>query len=377
MKKLLPLLLILLFTAACTTPTATPAPAEPPTASAPPVSLPVVEAPQLVQSYFVDAHNGWGITETKIVCTEDGGVTWYNVTPAGVEQINYAPFVFVDAQAAAFLIANADYATGTLYRTTDGGVSWAAHNVPFAYASLQFLDVQNGFALAALGAGAGSEAVALFKTTDGGANWSRVFINDPTVSDSSDSLPLGGQKSGFTFLNESRGWVGGSIPMDNVIYLYETQDGGVTWNLARNIALPAGYEGAQTGNSAPQFFSATEGILVASMVVPSQDGMITIVYRTRDGGQTWTPGTAIPRARPVDFHTASEGVAWVGGQFYVTRDAGQSWGAVQPNEDFADALVSLQFVDSLNGWAMVSRDGVHTSLYKTADGGATWSALIP
>lgn len=380
MKKVLPLLMLLFFTVACR---ASPAPAEPltltpepPTATVPPIQLPLVESPQMIQFHFVNENDGWGLTETKVVRTEDGGVTWYDATPPTLSEVNYAPFSFLDAQTASVLIASADYVSGTLYRTDDGGADWAAYNVPFAYASLQFLDSHNGFALAALGAGAGSEAVALFKTSDGGANWSRVFTNDPAVSESSNSLPLGGQKTGFTFLNEARGWVGGSMPVDNFIYLYETQDGGVTWSEV-DLALPAGYETAQTGNDAPQFFSATEGILVVHLVTPSDPGVLTIVYRTTDGGGTWSPGQVIKRGRPTSFHSFSEGVAWGDGPFYSTRDSGQTWFVATPSEDFTDALTTFQFASSLVGWVLVSHDGLDTSLYKTTDGGATWSLLIP
>lgn len=372
MKKLL-LLLTLLLTA-CTAivpqpPTPTPAP---PTE----ISLAIFDAPQLSQFYFVDENNGWGITKNNVVRTDDGGVTWYNATPLNVSGIGYAPFHFIDTQTAYLLTPNADYTAGTLYRTTDGGATWIPVAVPFAFASLQFLDEHTGFALAALGAGAGSEAVALFKTGDGGMNWTRVFINDPTVDGYSNSLPLGGMKTGFAFLNASRGWVGGSVPVDDYIYLYATQDGGATW-IETNLALPDGYEAAQTGNEGPQFFSDTKGILIINLVAPSDPGIFTIVYHTTDGGINWIPGGPIPRGRPTGFFSFNDGIAWVDGQFYVTRDAGQTWGALIPNEDFTDRLVSFQFVNTLVGFVLTNPSGDDPALYKTTDGGATWTLLIP
>jgi len=340
------------------------------------VSLPLVESPQLTQFHFNNENDGWGATESQIVRTNDGGVTWYDAAPNVAAQFGYVPFVFFDTQTAWILVSADDYTTGTLYHTLDGGSTWNSNSVPFAYASLQFLDASNGFALASLGAGAGSEAVALFKTTDGGVNWTRAFINDPNEAAANNSLPLGGQKYGFTFLDSSRGWVGGAVPVDNYIYLYRTRDGGATWSEVP-LALPAGYESAQTGNYGPQFFSATEGLLVVNLVMPSDPGLVTVVYRTRDSGETWTPGQVIKRGRPADFHSASDGVAWGGGPFYVTRDAGQTWGAVTPSEDFSASLGSFQFVSPLVGWALTTNEALDPSLYKTTDGGATWMLLIP
>jgi photosystem II stability/assembly factor-like uncharacterized protein len=348
----------------------TPRPASSPDAPTPipQISLPLVESPNLWSFYFMDESLGWGTTETKIVRTNDGGVTWYDATPPGLDFVGYSPFVFLDAQTAWVLNDS-----GTLYHTANGGSSWTWNPVPFSYASLQFLDASNGFAMADLGAGAGSQGVAIYKTNDGGAAWQAVFQHEPGVD---KSLPLGGQKYGFTFLNVSRGWIGGSVPVDNYIYLYATQDGGATWDEI-NLLPPAGYESAQTGNYAPIFFSATDGILPVNMVLPADPGIATVFFVTRDGGQTWTPGQAIPNGRPASLYSANDIVAWGGGSFYVSHDGGQTWGSVTPDMDFNDLLSDFQFVTADTGWALTSHDGTDTSLYRTSDGGATWALLIP
>jgi photosystem II stability/assembly factor-like uncharacterized protein len=354
MKKLF-VLTICLFLAACAgKPVATePVPTEALAPTQEIINLPLVDSPQLTQIHFFNETDGWGVTESQVVRTNDGGVTWFNATPAVSVQFGYA-----------------------LYHTTDGGTTWDSGAVPFAYANLQFLDSNNGFALAALGAGAGSEAVALYQTSDAGTNWTRVFINDPTEPGANDSLPLGGQKYGFTFLDSSRGWVGGSVPVDNYIYLYRTTDGGITWSEV-GLALPTSNESVQTGTSGPQFFSATDGILIVNLVMSSAPGLATVIYRTSDGGETWTPGQVIPSGRPANFSTFLDGVAWGGGQFYRTNDAGQSWTAFTPGEDFTAMLGSFQFVSPLVGWVLTTNEASDPSLYGTTDGGTTWTLLIP
>jgi len=101
------------------------------------------------------------------------------------------------------------------------------------------------------------------------------------------------------------------------------------------------------------------------------------VYRTSDSGEIWTPGQVVPSGRPTNFSTFLDGVAWGGGQFYRTGDAGQSWTAFMPGEDFTALLGSFQFVSPVTGWVLTTNEASDPSLYKTTDGGATWILLIP
>jgi photosystem II stability/assembly factor-like uncharacterized protein len=374
MKKLS--ILLILFLTACSGAFPTPLSIATQQQDAAPITLPLVDAPQLTRFHFVDEVNGWGATETQVVRTDDGGVTWHNATPAALSQFGYAPSFFLDARSAWLLVPDADYINGSLVRTSDGGVTWNISAVPFAYGNLQFIDPQNGFALASLGAGAGSQPVAVYRTSDAGANWTRVYTNSPDDPAANDSLPLSGQKYGITFIDASRGWIGGNAPIDNFIYLYRTRDGGETWSEA-SLALPAEYQSAQTGNAAPQFFSQTDGILVVNLILPADPGFVTIVFRTTDGGETWTPGAAVPSGRPASFSSFNDGVAWGGAQFHATRDAGQTWAPVTPNVDFVASLGSIQFASSVIGWALTVNEASDPSLYKTTDGGASWTIIIP
>ncbi|MEW5938224.1 MAG: hypothetical protein AB1750_01065 [Chloroflexota bacterium] len=376
MKKLTALFTVLvLFALAACTSTPTPPPLIPPTFTpTPPGPIPI-EAPQLTQFHFFNEREGWGATQTLIVRTTDGGRTWTNATPPFEAQYGYAPFVFLDAQTAWALLPISYFESGALYQTTDGGLSWRSYPTPFAVASLQILDDGTAFALASLGAGAGSQAVAFFQSVDNGQTWKSVFVNDPNAVDATNSLPLGGSKGGFAFTDALNGWVGGSVPVDGEIFLYRSQDGGVTWS-EFNLALPLGYASAQTGNDGPIFFSPAEGLLPVHFVMPTQPGGLSVFYRTSDGGATWTPGQVINDGRIFHFRSARDGVAFSEGQFFFTSDAGATWGAVQPAMDFTDILDSIQFISATTGWALVNETGADPALYFTTDGGVNWTLLV-
>lgn len=59
------------------------------------IDAPIIEAPALVTFQFLSELDGWGVTETQIVRTNDGAITWYNVTPPTVTETGYSVETFV------------------------------------------------------------------------------------------------------------------------------------------------------------------------------------------------------------------------------------------------------------------------------------------
>src|SRR5262249_14200908 len=149
----------------------------PDTPTPPPINAPVVESPALVNVQFLNELDGWGVTETQIVRTNDGGTTWYDVTPHDLAEKGSAPAAFILDQDHAWIqqldFNNYPY-NGLLYRTADGGLTWTIASTPFSEGTLLFIDVKNGWMLANFGVGAGSNAIAVFQTTDGGTTWTQT-----------------------------------------------------------------------------------------------------------------------------------------------------------------------------------------------------------
>ena len=350
----------------------------PDTPAPPEINTQLVESPAFVDIRFFNELDGWGVTETYIVRTNDGGITWYDVTPPDLEEIGSTVQTFILDKDHAW-VQKPDFNNfpnnGLLYHTADGGLTWSISSTPFSGGDLSFIDAGNGWMLADLGVGAGSNAVAVFQTDDSGETWTRTYTNDPNDPEAADSLPLGGLKSDLVPINMQTAWVGGVIYSPGTAYLFRTDDGGQTWAPV-SLELPAGAEEFELGIDRDQlhFVSASDGYLIVRM---SGDSTQTAVYVTSDGGDTWTlMPTLIPNAGQSDFLSAEEGIIYNGEQFYVTRDAARTWATVTPDIVFGDSFALMDFVNPDSGW-VVSVVEDHHSLYRTHDGGRTWLPVIP
>ncbi|MBT3338866.1 MAG: hypothetical protein HN855_08845 [Anaerolineae bacterium] len=329
-------------------------------------ALEIVPAPILTQIKMLDAQNGWGQADGMVLRTEDGGTTWLDVTPAdSFNNPAYSKSFFLDAKIGWVLLEDLDSPTvGTIFRTTDGGISWRWRNTPFGRSDFGFLDAETGYALTGLGAGAGSMGVAIWETKNGGGDWDRTFLHEPGFE---FTLPFNGIKNGISYRDPLSGWVTGSIPKDGVIWFYRTRDGGFSWE-EQPLDMPLGYESAQTSTNAPRVFDG--GVILLPIYLLGEESAM-VFYRSTDNGETWTATLPVPTYGKYAIASSNEIIAWDGGTtLYASQDGGETWSFHATNWQPNDLLRALDFVSATEGWAL-SEDG----LYRTIDGGKTWESL--
>lgn len=358
----------------------TPYPARAPTtqaASDTPTAAAPAPIPLFTIQMFPDGQ-GWAANwnQTALYHTADSGLNWADVSPADAVSGASGGFssFFLDGNTAWLSLPL--FENSSLLHTSNAGATWSSVSLEFPAGNPQFLDSQNGFLLSRLGAAAGSEFVAVYQSADGGLSWEQRFSHEAGAEE--PSLPSGGQKSGFVFPDLINGWVSGSEPVNDFIYLFRSTDSGVNW-LLQVVSPPDDTIGAMFESLPPVFFGASEAVLPLRAYLPAGDTR-TMFYRSSDGGETWTLlASALPPATRFVF--ADRENWWLLGEstLFRTRDGGLSW------EDLSAALpagfspLNLDFTDANSGWMLVSPAGDLSQesnfLYRSSDGGASWELL--
>jgi photosystem II stability/assembly factor-like uncharacterized protein len=366
----------------------TPAPTATATIPAPPTTVTTTPTPysgpyQPINGLWMsNATTGWARTATQLILhTADGGKSWQDVTPPyPIGNILVGPsFTSLNGTIAWVAVSQKQLQDGTVpslvYYTSDGGHSWHDSSLPssdLGVSQVQFVNAQDGWVLSSFGGGAaGSQAIDLFRTTDGGLTWSTVA----RAGSSPNNLPAVGQKTGMGWASATTGWITGSIAAaQNTVYLYRTQDGGVTWHL-QSLPLPSIQ--AIVTTQPPVFFSAADGVLPVSFF--NGQGTSFDVYATHDGGATWSRSTLLTATvNAWDFLTMQQG--WVvganGTTLYETSDGGLHWTTITPSANLQH-ISQLNFVSAQEGWAINTAAPNAPVLLKTLNGGQTWVQVSP
>jgi len=328
-----------------------------------------------------------GTNGTGVHKSTDGGVTW---TPLGASAIDgFVPAVAVNPHDAKTIFAGTD---NGLFVSTDAGASWTKWSgVVRAFA----FDPRTAGVVYAVGDW-------VYKSTDGGANWTK-FSEAPNGYDLSvavDSVTAGTVYVGnyygvrtsadggasFGAVSMPREWGIRALAADpataGTVYagtngggLFKSADAGASWT-ASSTGLAGGISALVVDSRNARTLLMSSGTsLYCGVELWGAGG--NGVYRSTDGGTTWSPSTAGLAATGVTALAADPNnpdVVYAGvnggtGGVYKSTDAGLTWISVSSGSPIVTLLVDR----AASGTVYAGSYG--GGIFKTTDGGAHWAAI--
>jgi photosystem II stability/assembly factor-like uncharacterized protein len=345
------------------------------------------------------------------VISDDAGQTWRAYNPNGGTPDCYSGLEVVSATEV-WCLGYAYDTPSPLRRTTNAGTSWSmvalpalepevsrySYSLSAASGKVALLTNESGYI-------SGSNYVSrqrLYVSSNGGASWQRLELtpaDDPYSSpyesvEFQDSLH-GILRCGYSSTcspritdDGGRTWVNVSKPpaepYAQPYYLRRFGDDLLAASSEQGVLLVSEDQGASwqdvgvagTGDplGAVWFFNSLEGVTVSQ-------GYGAAVRHTVDGGKTWTVRSFSGYARVVGIQFLPDAsMGWMvseAGDVYRSTDKGKTWLLVLDpfGQVEAPSAQGFYFQDASNGWLVASYGASGLTLYRTTDGGGTWSAV--
>jgi hypothetical protein len=280
---------------------------------------------------------------------------------------------------------------GGVFKTTDGAASWNAVNTGLPdslFINAMAVDPQNPNTLYVAG------STGVFRSTDGAASWTRAgnlsnvgslaidplnarnvyAVNDGGILKSTDSggswsvVSIDGTAADpFRWLVVAQGAGGTSTVYagGNARGVFKSPDGGLTWTLGTSGLFASSVDSLAIDPQNPQTVYA--GVDVGGL------------YRSTDGAVSWS-ATPIPPGVSVLAlaNDPQEGTVYAlaANGFYKSIDGGASWVRLQVAPD-GTALFDRSLAAPIFPLAVDSRHTgtVYTGGFKSTDGGTSWAKL--
>jgi photosystem II stability/assembly factor-like uncharacterized protein len=336
---------------------------------------------------FIDERRGMIAGASGLLRTDDGGATWERLDyPAGRSafRVAWSPAGFVVAVDYESKGYRLDGNNTLLYRSTDHGESWSQVAVDPTLRLMEIAFVDDNVLVSGRGENSHDSSVALYRSTDGGATWTAT---DTLPEREIDRFRFGGGERGLVaadrrvYATTDRGisW----SPISPVLDQYSLRDvvpfgssGLLAISSTRGVAFLSEDSGATWDtisiDSTSNGYSGFGGVAMSDSKTGTLLGLRGSMFRTSDGGRSWSPlpMERYPRLADVMFDAPGVGIiVGAGGTILRTEDGGRGWEKIT-----SGTTANLGSVAMADGSGLIVGDsGV---ILRTDDAGRSWSRQI-
>jgi photosystem II stability/assembly factor-like uncharacterized protein len=331
---------------------------------------------------FLDHLNGFAVGNNGIfIRTTDGGNTWTSAgLPTGTSGI-FFDVLFLNTQTG-FIAGD-----GTVLKTIDGGNTWSIPSALVVSSCYTIATDPTKTKIAIAGGGSSGDPLgyngrSIITTIDTGTTFQKHSANRKIdyhdVFFINDSTGYITGVSGNTFKTTDYGetWqplqnipaFSGANPAKNIFFIneqvgygatdriYKTSSGGNSWDL---VSTPDGQ--LQFNTRRMYFFDQATGVVMENYSM----------YKTVNSGNTWTPVLTSPSSFGDLCFTPNGKGYTVGfnGTMFVSQNQGDTWSPFNLNT--SSYLTSVYFFN--NDLGFIGTDD--STLFKTIDGGSTWTMI--
>jgi photosystem II stability/assembly factor-like uncharacterized protein len=313
------------------------------------------------------AEHGQRASRVLVRKTVDGGRTWVAApspqAPGADASQSSPPPTAVGS--ILFTSARDGWAFGpALWRTTDGGATWAKERAPGPVADLAVAD---GRMLVVTGraGGSGQFTSGVYAAAVGTDNW-RPVPGTAMTGLSAPALAVSGRT----------GYLSAGSPLHaRVVLLAGPVTGSGRW---RSLSQPCAAAWSPSLAAAPGGW-----LFIGCGGEPGAGNQLKTAYLSRDGGRTWHRVASPPFGGYLDRATMSPGgTIFLSGQrmdVYISGDRGRSWQqspSLAGAAGLANAGFSLVATTVTNTFGVAIEEGVSTrQVWLTTDGGRRWTPV--
>ncbi|WKL02362.1 YCF48-related protein [Paenibacillus amylolyticus] len=195
----------------------------------------------------------------RLYYTQDQGKTWTNISPSENVQFpanpKYGQSIYFVDRAHGWIVREGMGGTDTMVlRTNNGGVTWSLSSLSKTdkVTAISFVSPEKGWILTTVDTAIGKQDKKLYFTEDGGITWNRMSSSDEDGKQEAEEISKRGYTTGMTFSDPKHGFL--TALEFGTPKLYVTSDSGENWDTGPSFFDRNKFNGC--GNfsvSSPQF----------------------------------------------------------------------------------------------------------------------------